>query len=282
MVATGNNGTGTRTVPGIRRKGEPGQPGQNRDNGVCPGSPENGEENRDGLALYKASPGSVLLPENPGKENGPYAENSCPGSPPKKKRKKRAGDVMSPTANPAIPAPRRLPGGRRGALDPGANIRRDLFGIIDLLAITVDEPVLAIQCTSLCNVSARIKKATSPPRIGNLVADGFQVPGHRLGQGGRALASQGCGAARGRHGARGVVTTPTTFAGPASAGGLVRRGGRPARGTNVSVIPRAVIGRRKSIWRPGIWPSLGPPWCFWSPRSTGTRSALRLSFFVHT
>jgi len=31
----------------------------------------------------------------------------------------------------------------------GANIRRDLFGCIDLLAIGIDEPVLGIQATSL-------------------------------------------------------------------------------------------------------------------------------------
>ncbi|MEI6085647.1 MAG: hypothetical protein WCS70_15290 [Verrucomicrobiota bacterium] len=42
---------------------------------------------------------------------------------------------------------------------PGANIRRDLFGIIDLVAIAVDEPLLGIQATSLSNVSTRIVKA---------------------------------------------------------------------------------------------------------------------------
>ena len=37
---------------------------------------------------------------------------------------------------------------------PGANIRKDLFGIIDLVAITVDEPILGIQATSLTNACA--------------------------------------------------------------------------------------------------------------------------------
>lgn len=40
---------------------------------------------------------------------------------------------------------------------PGANIRKDLFGFIDVMAIRDDE-TLAVQVTSGGNVSARIKK----------------------------------------------------------------------------------------------------------------------------
>jgi hypothetical protein len=42
---------------------------------------------------------------------------------------------------------------------PRANIRRDLFGVIDLVAITADEPLIGIQATSISNVSARLAKA---------------------------------------------------------------------------------------------------------------------------
>lgn len=42
---------------------------------------------------------------------------------------------------------------------PGANIRKDLFGVIDLVAITPDEPIMAIQATSLSNLPARVAKA---------------------------------------------------------------------------------------------------------------------------
>jgi hypothetical protein len=62
---------------------------------------------------------------------------------------------------------------------PGAGIRRDLFGIIDLLAIGIDEPVLGIQCTSLANVSSRLKKAQHCPALAVWLRTGarFQVIG---------------------------------------------------------------------------------------------------------
>ena len=40
---------------------------------------------------------------------------------------------------------------------PGANIRRDLFGVIDVLAIREGE-TLGVQATSASNVSARVRK----------------------------------------------------------------------------------------------------------------------------
>ena len=46
-----------------------------------------------------------------------------------------------------------------------AGIRKDLFGIIDLIGITPDSPVLAVQATSLANVSARVAKARSLPAL---------------------------------------------------------------------------------------------------------------------
>jgi len=40
---------------------------------------------------------------------------------------------------------------------PGANIRKDLFGVIDILAIKDDE-TLGVQCTSYSNTSSRVQK----------------------------------------------------------------------------------------------------------------------------
>lgn len=44
---------------------------------------------------------------------------------------------------------------------PGANIRKDLFGFIDILGVHPDTgEVLAVQSTSHSNVSARVRKIT--------------------------------------------------------------------------------------------------------------------------
>jgi hypothetical protein len=42
---------------------------------------------------------------------------------------------------------------------PGANIRKDLWGFVDILALRDDE-ILAVQATSYSNVSARVNKIT--------------------------------------------------------------------------------------------------------------------------
>lgn len=52
-----------------------------------------------------------------------------------------------------------LPNAPRPGTKGGQGIHRDLFGIIDLVAIAIDEPILGIQATSLGNVSARVAKA---------------------------------------------------------------------------------------------------------------------------
>jgi len=54
-------------------------------------------------------------------------------------------------------------------------IRQDLFGFIDVLAISDDGEVLAIQCTSKSNMSARIKKIESNPHLPACRAAGFQI-----------------------------------------------------------------------------------------------------------
>jgi hypothetical protein len=42
---------------------------------------------------------------------------------------------------------------------PGASIRKDFLGFVDLLALKVGEPILAVQTTSAANVAARLTKA---------------------------------------------------------------------------------------------------------------------------
>src|SRR5574343_733329 len=44
--------------------------------------------------------------------------------------------------------------------NPHARIRQDLFGFIDLLALGIDR-IVAIQCTSGANLSARVQKIRS-------------------------------------------------------------------------------------------------------------------------
>jgi carbonic anhydrase len=47
---------------------------------------------------------------------------------------------------------------------PGANIRRDLFGFVDVLAIKGTD-TLAVQTTSAGNVSARVRKIADAPTV---------------------------------------------------------------------------------------------------------------------
>ena len=57
---------------------------------------------------------------------------------------------------------------------PGANIRKDLFGFIDLLAIREGE-TLAVQATSYSNVSARVAKIAESDNIAAVRAAGWRV-----------------------------------------------------------------------------------------------------------
>lgn len=58
---------------------------------------------------------------------------------------------------------------------PGANIRKDLFGFIDILAIDKDGEVFAIQATSRSNMSARIKKIADSELIDHVRKAGWTV-----------------------------------------------------------------------------------------------------------
>jgi hypothetical protein len=63
---------------------------------------------------------------------------------------------------------------------PRANVRRDLFGFIDVAAIVPDQAgVLGVQATTLGNVSARLNKARELPALKTWLSagNGFQVWG---------------------------------------------------------------------------------------------------------
>ena len=57
-------------------------------------------------------------------------------------------------------------------------VRVDLFGCIDVLAISEDGNTVAIQTTSLSNVSARIKKIKDSNAIGHIRKAGWIVLVH--------------------------------------------------------------------------------------------------------
>jgi hypothetical protein len=61
---------------------------------------------------------------------------------------------------------------------PQANIRRDLFGCIDIVVVKPGCPVLGVQATSISNVGARLKKAKAIPELRTwLTVASFQVWG---------------------------------------------------------------------------------------------------------
>ena len=61
-----------------------------------------------------------------------------------------------------------------GRIIPRPNIRRDLFGVGDVLAMKVGEPLLLVQATSAANVSARISKAKKEPRLRTWLTCGYR------------------------------------------------------------------------------------------------------------
>ncbi len=66
---------------------------------------------------------------------------------------------------------------------PGANIRKDLYGFIDVLCICepcVDNPhgVVGVQSTSYSNVSARVKKIMESPNLPIVAGAGIMVVVH--------------------------------------------------------------------------------------------------------
>jgi len=58
---------------------------------------------------------------------------------------------------------------------PGANIRRDLFGIVDVLAVDANGSVTAVQATSGANVSARVAKIVASDALHVLRLAGWRI-----------------------------------------------------------------------------------------------------------
>lgn len=61
--------------------------------------------------------------------------------------------------------------------NPHARVRQDLFGIVDVLAVSESE-ILAVQATSGSNVSKRIAKITDSPALPILRRAGIRVLVH--------------------------------------------------------------------------------------------------------
>ena len=61
---------------------------------------------------------------------------------------------------------------------PGANIRRDLFGFIDVLCLGADGAIVGVQSTSASNVSARITKIAESPLVGRVRQAGIKIVVH--------------------------------------------------------------------------------------------------------
>ncbi len=64
---------------------------------------------------------------------------------------------------------------------PRANVRKDLFGIIDIVAIKAGSPILGIQVTTAGNLSTRVAKARHCPALPTWLATGaaFELHGWR-------------------------------------------------------------------------------------------------------
>lgn len=57
---------------------------------------------------------------------------------------------------------------------PGARVRRDLFGLLDIVALKGDQ-TMGVQCTSSANMAARVKKLAESENIGALREAGWTV-----------------------------------------------------------------------------------------------------------
>jgi len=62
---------------------------------------------------------------------------------------------------------------------PGANIRKDLFGFIDLMAVHKETgETLAVQATSRTNAASRVKKITDSPLLAMVRKAGWRIEVH--------------------------------------------------------------------------------------------------------
>jgi hypothetical protein len=60
---------------------------------------------------------------------------------------------------------------------PGANVRKDLLGFVDVLAIRGGE-VLAVQTTTASNVPARVRKIAEAEHVASVRACGWSIHVH--------------------------------------------------------------------------------------------------------
>lgn len=61
--------------------------------------------------------------------------------------------------------------------NPHANIRQDLFGIVDVLAVGNGETI-AVQCTSKTNISSRCKKIADAEAVPDMRSAGWKIVVH--------------------------------------------------------------------------------------------------------
>lgn len=58
---------------------------------------------------------------------------------------------------------------------PGANVRKDLWGFVDILCLRAGEPITGVQSTSDSNVAARINKIAESPLVGLVRQAGIRI-----------------------------------------------------------------------------------------------------------
>ena len=58
---------------------------------------------------------------------------------------------------------------------PGANVRRDLFGFVDVLCLGDTGDIVGVQSTSASNISARIAKISESPLVGRVRQAGIRI-----------------------------------------------------------------------------------------------------------
>lgn len=61
---------------------------------------------------------------------------------------------------------------------PGANVRKDLWGFVDILCLGDSGVIVGVQSTSDSNVSARISKIADSPLVGRVRQAGIRIIVH--------------------------------------------------------------------------------------------------------
>jgi hypothetical protein len=61
---------------------------------------------------------------------------------------------------------------------PGANIRKDLWGFVDILCLGADGSIVGVQSTSASNVAARITKIAESPLVDRVRQAGIKILVH--------------------------------------------------------------------------------------------------------